>query len=57
MFIVGANEWVIPSPHVPPGSDDEIRERCLLYVAASRGRDTLTIMSPGRPSEFIQEPQ
>jgi hypothetical protein len=51
VLMVGVNEGVIPSPHV--SEDRVIQERCLLHVAASRARDTLTITSWGRASRFI----
>lgn len=53
VLIVGANADVLPSPYVAP--DQVVQERCLLHVASSRARDTLTITSWGRPSSFIAE--
>ncbi len=57
MLIVGVCDGVILASHALLGSDDEIQERCLLHVAASRGRDAQTITSHGWPSKFIQEPK
>ena len=55
MVIVSTSEGVLSSHRAEPGSEDEVQERCLLHVAASRGRDTLTITSHGRPSGFVEE--
>ena len=58
---MGVNDGVIP---LEPGNfdvdeaelaDSELRERCLLHVAATRARDTLTISSYGVPSRLLQD--
>ena len=57
VLIAGANDGVIPPVYdggEPPDEDQLLLERCLLHVAASRARDTLTITNYGRPSEFIK---
>lgn len=57
VLIAGANEGVLPLVYndgEPPDDDQMLLERCLIHVAASRARDTLTITSFGRPSELIQ---
>lgn len=57
IIIVGANAEYLPLVYVlsSEGDDPEtiMRERCLLHVAATRARDTLTISSFGTPSEFL----
>jgi superfamily I DNA/RNA helicase len=53
VVMVGLNEGVIPSPYI--AEDQVVQERCLLHVAASRARDTLTITSWGRASRFVGE--
>lgn len=53
IFIVGVNEGTMPSRHVVAEDEEALRERCLLHVAATRARDTLTITSYGRQSPFI----
>jgi len=35
-------------------AESELRERCLLHVASSRARETVTITSCGVPSRFIE---
>ena len=55
IFIVGVNEGTMPSRHVVAEDEDALRERCLLHVAATRARDTLTITSYGRQSPFLRE--
>jgi hypothetical protein len=55
IFIVGVNEGTMPSRHVVAEDEEALRERCLLHVAATRARDTLTITSYGRPSPFLAE--
>lgn len=53
LFVVGVNEGTIPSRYVVAEDEDALRERCLLHVAATRARDTLTITSYGTPSPFL----
>ncbi len=53
IFIVGANAGVLPSKYIVAEDEEALRERCLLHVAATRARDTLTITSYGQPSPFI----
>lgn len=53
IFIVGANEGILPNRYVLAEDEEALRERCLLHVAATRARDTLTITSYGRPSPFL----
>ena len=59
--LVGVNRGVIP--YVPETEDldavaqdeAELRERCLLHVAASRARNTLIVTGYGAPSPFVAE--
>ncbi len=58
MLIAGANAEFLPLIfHDAPAGEDspetELKERCLLHVAATRARDSLTITSFGVPSEFL----
>ena len=53
IFIVGLNDGTMPSRHVVAEDEEALRERCLLHVAATRARDTLTITSYGQPSPFL----
>jgi len=56
MFIVGVNNGVVPLEFEEVDLMDEnyyIREKCLLHVAATRARDSLTITSYGTPSTFL----
>ncbi|GAB4433308.1 MAG: ATP-dependent helicase [Anaerolineae bacterium] len=57
IIIAGATAHYLPLHHVTtPEQDDPdalLRERCLLHVAATRARDTLTITSYGPPSVFL----
>lgn len=55
LFMVGVNDGVIPSRYVVAEDEEALRERCLLHVAATRARDTLTITSYGKPSPFLVE--
>jgi mRNA-degrading endonuclease RelE of RelBE toxin-antitoxin system len=58
MILVGVNEGLLPLEFEDVDLMDEnyiIRERCLLHVAASRARDSLTIISYGPPSEFLNK--
>ena len=56
IIIVGANEGVLPLERPIDDSirlDIELRERCLLHVAANRARDRLVVTSYGKPSRFL----
>ena len=58
VLIAGVNDGVIPLESTHADTDDEVaegelRERCLLHVAATRARDTLTITSYGQPSRLL----
>ncbi len=60
MIIAGVNAGVIP--YERRGIEDDPvarqehdqRERCLLFVAATRSRDSLTITSSGKPSPYLE---
>ena len=59
VLIAAVNDGVIPLESNHPDADTEVaegelRERCLLHVAATRARDTLTITSYGKPSRLLQ---
>ncbi len=63
VFVAGVNDGIVPLESSSKGSnkegdvaDSELQERCLLHVAASRARDTLTITSYGLPSKLIVHP-
>jgi len=53
LFLAGANADALPDE--PPGGDPlaALRLRCLVHVAATRARDTLTVTSAGQPSALI----
>ena len=53
IFMAGVNEGIMPNRYVVAEDEEALRERCLLHVAATRARDTLTITSYGRPSPFL----
>jgi len=60
VLIVGVTADYVPPRSVMDRTDDpaeraelEVQERCLLYVAATRARDTLTITSYGEPSPLL----
>lgn len=56
MYIMGVNHGFLPLLFDEVDLMDEnynIREKCLLHVAATRARDSLTITSSGKPSEFL----
>ena len=60
VLIAGVNDGFVPyegtySPLDPElAAESELRERCLLHVASSRARETVTITSCGVPSRFIE---
>ena len=60
VFVVGVNEGEMPLRIKALETSDpvvahrnELAERCLLYVAASRARDALFVSSYGTPSPFL----
>ncbi len=58
VLIASVNDGVIPLESNHPDTEAEVaegelRERCLLHVAATRARDTLTITSHGQPSRLL----
>lgn len=60
VFVAGVNEGLVPLRTPELSSDDPVvtrlsllRERCLLYVAASRARDRLVVTSYGKRSRFL----
>lgn len=59
MLIAGVNDGIIPATRHSQDLDEvaqgehEVQERCLLHVAASRSRESLTISSYGKPSTLI----
>lgn len=63
VIIAGVRAGIIPlelSEHESEGSERaeaETQERCLLHVASSRARDTLTITGYGVPSKFMKSSQ
>lgn len=52
VLIAGLNDGVMPSP-AAVSADDLLRERCLLHVAASRARETLTATGWGKMSRLL----
>jgi superfamily I DNA/RNA helicase len=57
MLIVGANHGVLPYMYEEADALDEnyiIREKCLLHVAATRARDSLSVSSYGIKSDFLK---
>lgn len=58
VFVAGVNADTIPlgilDPADPEWPEHELRERCLLHVATSRARETLTVTSYGLPSPFLR---
>ena len=60
MILASANKGVIPLEHALQGSDDAeieeamMKERALLYVAATRAKKTLTISGYGQLSPLIR---
>jgi superfamily I DNA/RNA helicase/mRNA-degrading endonuclease RelE of RelBE toxin-antitoxin system len=62
MFVVGVDRDHLPLVLNRDGTEDPVlqrqheqRERCLLYVAASRARDRLFVTGTGEPSSFLVE--
>ena len=56
VLVAGANaDDLPPFPVETADSFDLLQERCLLHVAATRARDTLTITGNGRLSPFLRE--
>ncbi len=58
IFIVGVNDGVIPLEFNNIDLMDEnyeVRERCLLHVATTRARDSVTITSHGTKSRFLDK--
>ncbi|MFF1357390.1 UvrD-helicase domain-containing protein [Streptomyces sp. NPDC058297] len=61
--LVGVNDSAIPNPKAITSPDvdllqhkaDLMAERCLLFVACTRARDTLYVSWSGRPSPFLVE--
>ena len=53
VFLAGANAAALPA--AAPGGDplESLRLRCLVHVAATRARDTLTVTSHGKASVLI----
>ena len=61
VFLVGVDHAHVPLPTPELSAPDPVvrahakkRERCLLYVAASRARDRLYVTASGKPSELIR---
>lgn len=59
VFVAAVNDGIIPVAGYIDGSDldedGELLERCLLHVATTRARDSLTISSHKIPSRFLAE--
>lgn len=62
VVIAAANKGVIPIdlppdqlPDTASREDHERRERCLFYVASTRARDELVVLSYGQPSHFVSQ--
>jgi superfamily I DNA/RNA helicase len=59
VYLVGVNEGTVPlyqheSELAPLEREEiELRERCLLHVASTRARESLTVSAHGRPSPFL----
>lgn len=56
MFLAAVNDGIIPFVYADGSSlteEDLLHERCLLHVAASRARDTLTVSYYGQPSKLL----
>ncbi|MFD0227787.1 UvrD-helicase domain-containing protein [Streptomyces hirsutus] len=61
--VIGVNDEALPFPKAvtPPEVDpkqhetDMMSERCLLFVACTRARDSLYVSWPGEPSPFLAE--
>ncbi|WYB40205.1 3'-5' exonuclease [Streptomyces sp. GD-15H] len=61
--VIGVNDEALPFPKAvtPPEVDakqhetDLMSERCLLFVACTRARDSLSVSWSGEPSTFLTE--
>jgi len=59
VLIAGVNDSLVPleidryEQDDTDRADSELQERCLLHVAATRARDTLSVTSYGVPSRFL----
>lgn len=56
VLIAGVNDGILPYVHRlrdPLDEEELLQERCLLHVAATRARDTLTVTCYGQPSPFL----
>ncbi len=52
VYVIDVNEGLVP--HKNAGTEDQIQEeRRLLYVAMTRARDALFLLSSGQPSSFV----
>ncbi|MCA9978224.1 MAG: hypothetical protein KC413_20830, partial [Anaerolineales bacterium] len=57
VLIAGVNDGILPYTHhrgEPLDEEELLQERCLLHVAATRARDTLTVTCHGQPSQFLE---
>ena len=52
VFLCGLRQGRVPLER-PDAPADEAEERRLLYVGMTRARETLILLSPGRPSRFL----
>jgi superfamily I DNA/RNA helicase len=61
MIVVGVNAGTVPMTIDGDGLDPqaraehEVRERCILFVAATRARDRLVLTAYGRPSPYLEQ--
>lgn len=57
VLLAGVNAGNVPSGRDESGAADALQaERCLLHVAATRARETLTVTSAGVPSPLLSGP-
>jgi superfamily I DNA/RNA helicase len=57
VLLAGVNAGYVPSGRDEGGAADALQaERCLLHVAATRARETLTVTSAGVPSSLLSGP-
>lgn len=60
MIIAAANQGIVPLKQAEKtdesliASENLTKERCLLFVAATRAKKSLTITTSGQPSEFLK---